>query len=188
MHVGMTLLAAGRSSIGADVRFDDDRSLDAAGWEEAVRRAPTLSHLAAAQLRYCSPSTRCRETGAVLGLSPLAQPALLDWDMGRWRGATLTEVTVREPEAVHQWRTDPRSAPHGGESLLTFIRRIGGWLDTRPVAAGEWAVAVTEPSIVRAALCYVLKAPPHTYWHLDVQPLATLTLTGLTGDWRLELR
>ncbi|MFI8852803.1 histidine phosphatase family protein [Streptomyces sp. 891-h] len=187
MHVRMTLLAAGRSSPVADVRFDDDRSLDATGWEEVVRRAPSLSYLAAAELRYCSPSPRCRETGAVLGLTPLAQPALLDWDMGRWRGATLAEVTAREPEAVQQWCTDPRSAPHGGESLLSFIRRIGGWLDTRPTAAGEWAVAVTEPSVLRAALCYVLKAPPHAYWHIETQPLATLTLTGRTGEWRLGL-
>lgn len=183
----MTLLAAGRSSSVLDARFDDDRPLDATGWEEVVRRAPSLSHLAAAELRYCSPSARCRETGAALGLTPLAQPALLDWDMGRWRGATLAEVTVREPEAVRLWRADPRAAPHGGESLLTFIRRIGGWLDTRPVEPGGRAVAVAEPAIVRAALCYALKAPPHAYWHIATEPLATLTLTGGAGDWHLAL-
>ncbi|MGI5351199.1 histidine phosphatase family protein [Streptomyces sp. CA-250714] len=187
MHVRMTLLAAGRSSSVADVRFDEDRSLDATGWEEVVRQAPAFSHLAAAELRYCSPSARCRETGAVLGLTPLAQPALLDWDMGRWRGATLAAVTAREPGAVQQWLTDPCSAPHGGESLLAFIRRIGGWLDSRPVDAGEWAVAVTEPSVLRAALCYALKAPPHAYWNIEAHPLATVTLTGRAGDWRLAL-
>ena len=29
-------------------------------------------------------------------------------------------------------------------------------------------LAVTEPWVVRAALCYVLKAPPHCYWNVDV--------------------
>ncbi|MEU3193300.1 histidine phosphatase family protein [Streptomyces sp. NPDC006992] len=187
MHVRMTLLAAGRSSSVANVRFDDERSLDAAGWEEVVRRAPGLSHLAAAELRYCSPSARCRETGAVLGLAPLAQPALLECDMGRWRGATLAEVAAREPEAVHRWYADPCSAPHGGESLLSFIRRIGGWLDARPVGDGDQAVAVTEPSVLRAALCYVLKAPPHAYWQVEAPPLATLALAGGAGAWHLDL-
>ncbi|GAA2592771.1 histidine phosphatase family protein [Streptomyces axinellae] len=183
----LTLLAAARSSSLLDVRFDDDRPLDAAGWEEVRRMIPSLSHLAGAELRYCSPSVRCRETGDVLGLGPLAQPALIDCDMGRWRGRTLSEVTVSEPRAVSVWLADPRSAPHGGESLLAFIQRIGGWLDTRPVGEGGWAVAVTEPSIVRAALCYVLKAPPHAYWNINAAPLAALTLTGQAGGWQLKL-
>ncbi|MDJ1132270.1 histidine phosphatase family protein [Streptomyces iconiensis] len=187
MHVRLTLLAAARSSSLLDVRFDDDRPLDAAGWHEVLRRVPSLSHLAAAELRYCSPSARCRETGSVLGLTPLAQPALRDCDMGRWRGRTLQEVTACEPQAVDLWLSDPRAAPHGGESLLTFIQRVGGWIDTRPVSDGGWAVGITEPSVLRAALCYVLKAPPHAYWHIDARPLTALTVTGCSGQWHLSL-
>ncbi|MFG3256532.1 histidine phosphatase family protein [Streptomyces sp. NPDC048172] len=187
MHVRLTLLAAARSSSVLDVRFDDDRPLDAAGWQEVQRMIPALAHLAAAELRYCSPSARCRETGEVLGLTPLAQPALRDCDMGRWRGRTLQEVTAQEPDAVDLWLSDPRAAPHGGESLLAFIQRIGAWLDTRPVQDGGWAVAVAEPSVVRAALCYVLKAPPHAYWRVEPQSLSALTVTGRPGEWSVHL-
>ncbi|MGW7515452.1 histidine phosphatase family protein [Streptomyces sp. NPDC054796] len=187
MHVRLTLLAAARSSGALDVRFEDDRGLDAAGWHEVRRVVPALSHLAAAELRYCSPSARCRETGDVLALSPLAQPSLRDCDMGRWRGHTLQEVAQVEPDGVSLWLSDPRTAPHGGESLLAFIQRVGGWLDSRPLGNGGWAVAVAEPAVVRAALCYALKAPPHSYWHIDVQPLATVTLAGRAGDWSLSL-
>ena len=187
MQVRLTLFAAARSSSLLDVRFDDDRPLDAAGRHEVLRRAPGLFHLAAAELRYCSPSARCRETGDVLGLTPLAQPALRDCDMGRWRGWTLQEVTAREPQAVDLWLRDPRAAPHGGESLLAFIQRVGGWIDTRPVPDGGWVVGVTEPSVLRAALCYVLKAPPHAYWNIDAHPLAFVTLTGRAGEWHLSL-
>lgn len=187
MHVRLTLLAAARSSSVLDMRFDDDRPLDAAGWREVQRMVPALSQLAAAELRYCSPSARCRETGEVLGLTPLAQPALRECDMGRWRGWTLHEVAAREPYAVDMWLSDPRAAPHGGESLLAFIQRIGGWLDTRPVQDGGWAVAVAEPSVVRAALCYVLKAPPHAYWRIDAHPLTALSFTGRAGEWHLSL-
>ncbi|MGW8375757.1 histidine phosphatase family protein [Streptomyces sp. ODS28] len=187
MRSRVTLVAAALSSAVLDVRFGDERPLDPVGWDAVRRKVPAYAHLAAAELRYCSPAPRCRDTGEVLGLTPLAQPALRDCDMGRWQGRTLPEVAESESAAVSQWLADPRAAPHGGETLLAFIRRIGGWLDTRPVGDDGWAVAVAEPSVVRAALCYALSAPPHAYWHLDVQPLSTATLTGRPGDWSLSL-
>jgi broad specificity phosphatase PhoE len=187
MQIGVTLLAAARSSSLLAERFDDDRPLDQAGWYEVQRAAAGLGPLAAAELRYCSPTPRSRATGDALGLAPLVQPALRDCDMGRWRGHTLGEVTAVEPAAVDHWLRDPRSAPHGGEPLLAFISRIGTWLDTRPVGDGARLVAIAEPSVVRAALVYALKAPPSTYWNIDVRPLSTATVTGQPGRWSLRL-
>ncbi|MEU9251555.1 histidine phosphatase family protein [Streptomyces sp. NPDC048270] len=188
MHVRVSLVAAARSSPLLTERFDDDRPLDGAGWHAVESAAPGLVPLGAAGLRYCSPTPRSRATGQALGYAPLAQPALRECDMGRWRGLTLGEVTAREPGAVELWLTDPRAAPHGGESLLAFISRIGGWLDTRPADDGGAIVAVAEPSVVRAALVYALQAPPLTYWHVDVRPLSTMTLTGWSGRWHLSLQ
>ncbi|MFC7307784.1 histidine phosphatase family protein [Streptomyces monticola] len=187
MHVRVTLLAAARSSSMLAERFDDDRPLDQAGWHEVQLAAHALVPLGAAELRYCSPSQRSRATGDALGFAPLAQPALRDCDMGRWRGMTLADVTAREPAAVDAWLGDPRSAPHGGESLLGFISRVGQWLDTRPADDGARIVAVAEPGVVRAALVYALKAPPATYWNIDVRPLSTVTVTGRSGRWSLRL-
>ncbi|WP_153454304.1 histidine phosphatase family protein [Streptomyces smaragdinus] len=187
MNVRLTLLAAARnSSSRLHERFDDDRPLDAGGWAEAERALPALAPLAAADLRYCSPSPRARETGRVLGLAPLAQVALRDCDMGRWRGRTLEQVMAVEPRAVDGWLADPYSAPHGGESLMAFIQRVGGWLETRP-ADGTLLLAVAEPSVIRAALVYALKAPPSAYWRIDVMPLSTVSLMGQPGRWNLHL-
>jgi broad specificity phosphatase PhoE len=183
----LTLIAAARSSARLAERFGDERPLDPAGWREAERAAPALIPLAAAELRYCSPSTRSRETGEALGFAPLAQPALRDCDMGHWRGRTLSEVMAREPRAVETWIADPRSAPHGGETLLAFITRVGGWLDTRPTQYGAKMLAVADPGVIRAALMYAIKAPPHCYWNLDVLPLSTVTLVGSPGRWRLRV-
>ncbi|MFJ6482651.1 MULTISPECIES: histidine phosphatase family protein [unclassified Streptomyces] len=188
MHVRVSLVAAARSSSLLAERFDDDRPLDGPGWRSVESAAQGLVPLGAAELRYCSPTPRSRATGEALGYAPLAQPALRECDMGRWRGLTLAEVTAHEPGAVELWLTDPRSAPHGGESLLDFISRIGGWLDTRPADDGGAIVAVAEPSVVRAALVYALKAPPLTYWNVDVRPLSTMTLTGWSGHWHLCLQ
>ncbi|MFF3908799.1 histidine phosphatase family protein [Streptomyces sp. NPDC001848] len=187
MHLRVTFVAAARSSSLLAERFEDDRPLDQAGWDEVQRVAPDLVPLAAAELRYCSPTPRSRATGDALGYAPLVQPALRDCDMGRWRGFTLGEAMAREPSAVDFWLADPRSAPHGGESLLAFISRVGGWLDTRPVEDGSRIVAVAEPSVVRAALVYALRAQPSSYWNIDVRPLSTITLAGHRGRWNLCL-
>ena len=40
----------------------------------------------------------------------------------------------------------PDATPHGGESLLSFISRVGNWLETRPLEDGCRVVAVAEPS------------------------------------------
>jgi broad specificity phosphatase PhoE len=96
-------------------------------------------------------------------------------------------MQVREPAAVDAWLADPRSAPHGDESLLAFLSRVGRWLDTRPADDGGRIVAVAEPAVVRAALVYALKAPPSTYWNIDVRPLSTVTLNGRAGRWNLRL-
>ncbi|MFC0849355.1 histidine phosphatase family protein [Streptomyces noboritoensis] len=186
MTVRLTLVAAARCSALLAERFDDDRPLDGAGWHEVALAAHALAPLGAAELRYCSPTARSRATGEALGYAPMAQPALRDCDMGRWRGYTLAEVAAREPEAVDAWLADPRAAPHGGEPLLGFIARIGGWLDTRPAEDGAM-VAVAEPAVVRAALVYALKAPPSAYWNVDVRPLSTVTLTGGAHGWHLSL-
>ncbi|MET7697502.1 MULTISPECIES: histidine phosphatase family protein [unclassified Streptomyces] len=187
MHLRVTFVAAARSSSLLAERFEDDRPLDQAGWDEVQRAAHELVPLAAAELRYCSPTPRSRATGDALGYAPLVQLALRDCDMGRWRGLTLGEAMAREPAAVDAWLADPRSTPHGGESLLSFIQRVGNWLDTRPADDGSRIVAVAEPSVVRAALVYALKAPPSTYWNIDVRPLSTVTLAGHGGRWNFRL-
>ncbi|MFJ1973715.1 histidine phosphatase family protein [Streptomyces sp. NPDC087903] len=187
MPLRVTFVAAARSSSLLAERFEDDRPLDQAGWEEVQRAAHDLVPFAAAELRYCSPTPRSRSTGDALGYAPLVQLALRDCDMGRWRGLTLGEAMAREPEAVDAWLAGPQATPHGGESLHAFISRVGGWLDTRPVGDGGAVVAVAEPSVIRAALVYALQAPPSTYWNIDVRPLSTTTVTGRARRWNLRL-
>ncbi|MBL1085299.1 histidine phosphatase family protein [Streptomyces actinomycinicus] len=186
MPLRVTFVAAARSAPLLAERFEDDRPLDQAGWDEVQRVAGDLLPLAAAELRYCSPTPRSRATGDALGYAPLVQPALRDCGMGRWRGLTLGEAMAREPQAVDAWLADPRSTPHGGESLLEFISRVGGWLDTRPADDGGRIVAVAEPAVIRAALVYALKAPPTSYWNIDVRPLSMTSVTGRAGRWNLR--
>ncbi|MER6533334.1 histidine phosphatase family protein [Streptomyces sp900105755] len=159
-------------------RFDDGDSIERPG-------AVALS-LPAAGGEVSSPSVRCRETAAALGLDASVEPELSGLDAGRWRGRTLEEVGTAEPEALLQWLTDPGAAPHGGESVRELCARVTGWLDRTGRSAGR-TIAVVEPEVVRAVLLHALGAPESAFWRVDVPPLSATEIAGGPGRWNLRL-
>jgi hypothetical protein len=129
------LISPAMSAALREARFDDGCSIDPAGLRLAEAAAGSLP---AADQVLVSPTVRCRETAAALGLDPFAvaeppgppgPPELAGLDVGRWRGATLAEVSADEPEAVGRWLADPSSAPHGGESVTGLCERVAKWLE-----------------------------------------------------------
>ncbi|BCJ49160.1 hypothetical protein Asp14428_06350 [Actinoplanes sp. NBRC 14428] len=131
----------------------------------------------------CAPSRAARETAQALGHSAITEPALADPDFGRWDGLGLDEVTVADPKGLQQWLTDPRAAPHGGESLARVRERAGAWLDAM---ARQRVVAVAHPIVVRAALTHALRLPDESVWSLEVAPLSLTRLTHRAGRWHLH--
>ncbi|MGJ5893139.1 histidine phosphatase family protein [Streptomyces sp. V2] len=164
-------------------RFDDGGSLDAAGVRAAQDAAGGVP---LAERVLCSPSTRCRETAAGLGLTGVAVPELAGIDAGRWRGETAEEVGAREPQALAAWLSDPGAAPHGGESVREFCARVEGWLETGAELSGR-TVAVVEPEVVRAVVVRVLGAPEGAFWRVDVAPLSGVEVSGRGGRWNLRV-
>jgi broad specificity phosphatase PhoE len=112
------------------------------------------------------------------------EPALAECDFGRWRGRTLAEVHAADPEGVAAWMNDPRSRPHGGESLSELADRVALWLDQQAELNGT-AVAITHGGPVRAAVVRALGAPLDAFWRLDAAPLAITELHSNDGRWRL---
>ncbi|MEU4212325.1 histidine phosphatase family protein [Streptomyces sp. NPDC026206] len=164
-------------------RFDDDAPLD----EAAVRRAgEAAGALPRGARAFSAPSRRCLQTAAALGLDPAAEPALRDLEAGCWRGRSLEEVAAGEPEAVAAWLADPGAAPHGGETLLTLIARVGAWLEDRVSGDGGRVLAVADPAVIRAAAVHALGLPPQVFWRLDVPPLTLTELSGRAGRWNLR--
>ena len=133
----------------------------------------------------CGPSLRCRQTASGLGLTAEPDDGLRDLDAGHWAGQTLDEVQTRDPEGLAAWLTDPAAAPHGGEPLLAVIDRVGAWLRSRADIGGS-VLAVTHPSVIRAAVVYALDAPPGSFWRIDAEPTSYVSLTGHSGRWRLR--
>jgi broad specificity phosphatase PhoE len=161
--------------------FPADEPLDPPGRSRAAALAGQLPR---AEQYWISPELRARETAQALGLNAEIQPLLCDCDYGNWRGLTFEEVQAREPDAAAAWLRDPVAAPHGGESLLALIQRVGTWL------AGEQAhprraIVVTHPAIIRAAVVRSIEATPQSFWRLDVAPLSCTCLSGDGSRWNL---
>ncbi|MDT0469024.1 histidine phosphatase family protein [Streptomyces gibsoniae] len=179
----VTLISPAMNAALRQARFDDGCSLDAAGTARARSAAGSLP---AAGRVLVSPTVRCRETASALGLDAAAGPAPAGLDVGRWRGRTLDQVSVDEPDAVALWLADPSSAPHGGESVHALCARVGGWLEETAQVSGR-TVAVVEPEIVRAVVVRVLAAPDSAFWRIDVPPLTAAEFTGRAGRWNMAL-
>lgn len=184
MTVRVMLVSPAMNAGLREARFEGDGPLDAAGARQARAAANALPPAARC---VSASSLRCRETAEALGLGLRAEPepALGDWDMGRWRGRRLTEVSESEPEAVSAWLTDPSAAPHGGESLTALCARVGGWLESLP-GDTESLLAVTEPAVIRASMVRALGLPVEAFWRLDVAPLTLTELSGRSGRWNLR--
>jgi broad specificity phosphatase PhoE len=133
-----------------------------------------------AQRVFSGPERRTRQTAEALGLSAEVASELRDCDYGTWSGLTLSQVEQRQPEDVIAWLSDPGAAPHGGESILQLIGRVGRWLDEQ--SAMEHWIAVTHPAVIRGAVVYALQAAPAAFWRVDVAPLS---LTDLRWNGRV---
>ncbi|MGW5366955.1 histidine phosphatase family protein [Streptomyces sp. NPDC004009] len=164
-------------------RFYDGDSIDDIG---AARARAAAGSLPVPARVVTSPSVRCRQTAAALGLGGSESPELSGLDMGRWGGRTLDAVTAAEPEAVARWLTDPGSAPHGGESVQALCARVARWLEETRAFEGR-TLAVVEPELVRAAITEALGMPAAVFWRLDVPPLTVTELSGRPGRWNLRL-
>ncbi|WP_371631313.1 histidine phosphatase family protein [Streptomyces sp. NBC_00341] len=196
MTVRVMLISPAMNAALREARFVGDAPLDASGLRQARSAAGVVP---AADRCLRGPSLRCAATADALGLRSDPEPALRDWEMGRWSGARLTEVSADEPDGVAAWLTDPSAAPHGGESLLELCARVGAWVDSphgrqhgshgsggsRGGDDGR-VLAVAEPAVIRAATVHALDLPPQAFWRLDVAPLTVTELSGRAGRWNLR--
>lgn len=185
MTVRVMLISPGMNSALREARFAGDAPLDESGLRPA-RAAAAAGSVPVADQWLRGPSRRCRDTAEALGLRTGAEHALRDWEMGRWSGTRLSEVSADEPDEVAAWLTDPAAAPHGGESLLELCARVGGWLDSLHGDGPGRVVGVVEPAVIRAAVVHALALPPPAFWRLDVAPLTVTELSGRSGRWNLR--
>jgi broad specificity phosphatase PhoE len=182
MAFRLTLLCHAATAAMRAGAFPADDPLDGPGLAAATRGT---GKLASAGTVWSSPALAARQTAQALGLVPGIEPALRDLDYGRWTGRTLDQVQAAEPVALTDWLTDPGKAPHGGETGLALVDRLGAWMDGQSRNGGR-ALAITHASVIRAALIYTLGASVRSFGHIDVVPLTMTSLSCHAGHWRLR--
>ena len=134
---------------------------------------------------WISPNVSAVQTSEILGLHSETNPMLRDCDFGRWAGQSLADVQTTEPDALATWLRDPTAAPHGGESFADAVNRVQAWMDGLLLASGS-ALAITHPTIIRAAIVSALGAGPHALRHIDIAPLSRAKLSSDGWRWTLS--
>ncbi|MDG2527917.1 histidine phosphatase family protein [Caulobacter endophyticus] len=153
--------------------------------DEAGRsKAGAVSLRPAPQRVYIGPGPAAGQTAQALGLSGSIEPSLADMDWGGWRGRGLMDIQEEDPAALAAWMKNPAAGVPGGEPFEAVRRRVSAWMDDL-AASDARILAVTYPSVLRAALAHVLGGPDATAFRIDVAPLARLTLS-FNGVWRLQ--
>jgi broad specificity phosphatase PhoE len=175
----LLLVRHAATSATRSAAFPTDEPLDARGHAEAA----VLSNALPGRCEVVrSPARRCLQTAQAAGLDAQEAHVLAECDFGRWAGATLAEVHDRDPDGARAWMLDPGAAPHGGESLVDFTARIGGWLERQAAQDGVVA-AITHGGVVKAAVVRALGAPLAAFWQVDVAPLSITELHAHDGRW-----
>jgi broad specificity phosphatase PhoE len=169
------LISHAATSATRHTAFPGDEPLAVSGTADPVPRH---------RLAVSGPEQRCRQTAGLLGLSPTIEPRLRECDYGRWVGRTLDELSTAESAAVREWLREPAAAPHGGESIVDMITRVSAWLDEQ-TEPGR-IVAVTHPSVIKAAVTHAIRGTPESFWRIDIAPLTRVGLSGRPGTWTLH--
>lgn len=186
--VRLSLVSHAMTDAMAAGRFPNDEPLNALGHRQAdaaielFGRAKRREDFGPVDIAFCGPEKRTRQTAELLGLRAGVERRLADLDCGRWRGGVLGGV---QPDELAVWLTDPTQAPHGGESVVELIERVRGWMDAL-TAERVRAVAVTHPSVVRAAILVALDAPPKSFWRIDIAPVSRTVMHFRGHAWTLR--
>src|SRR3954463_8428708 len=115
----LTLVSHAMTDAMSAGRFPTDEPLNALGRRQVI---PSIDWGTTESTAMCGPEQRCVQTAELLGLRATIEPRLADLDCGRWRGDVLGGV---DPADLAVWLTEPARAPHGGESVLGLMNRVG---------------------------------------------------------------
>ena len=176
----LTLICHARTLAQKQARFPVDEPLEM-DWQAA--RGSRGARFKEATRLLCGPELRTRQTAELFGKPVEVVADLRDCDFGDWRGKRINDLQKNQAESLKDWLADPRSAPHGGESVVQVGERVAAWLKTLEALPGH-VLAVTHPFILRAALMHVLQGAAFNL--IDVEPLSTIDLQ-FHGCWRLRL-
>jgi probable phosphoglycerate mutase len=182
MRTRLTLVRHGETSANLEGVWHGsiDTPLTPRGRLQAERVASFLArqHSDATAL-YSSPLQRARDTAgaisAALGLVPVIDQGLAEYDLGSWEGLSYTDLH-QQHRLWDRMKEDPDFAPHGGESPRQVTQRFTDSL--RRIAAahpGQRAIVVAHGGALSMGLAALIDGD-YTQWKRVMQNCAVSEL------------
>jgi alpha-ribazole phosphatase len=142
---------------------------------------------------YCSDLRRTRRSAEILAaphrLTPISDPALREFAMGRWDGLTAEEIRALDASAFDAWMGDVgRFQFPGGESLPDLEARA--WPAFEAIVArhaGGVVAIVAHGGSNRMILCRALGLRPERLLALGQDYAALSVLESVCSRWTLRL-
>lgn len=135
---------------------------------------------------HISPLLRTRQTADLLtaklypARTPLPAPDLVEMDFGDWHGQPVSDIWPQiEAGPLHNWSflTADRQPP-GGESFLSQIARVKGWMQREEENfSAQPRVVMAHAGILRAALTLALGGQPDQTVGIPIPHFGILKLT-----------
>lgn len=176
------LVRHGRTALNAAGRLQGrvDEPLDAVGQDQARRVAAHLAPLIDDDtLVVSSPLVRARATAELLGRDVVIDERWIEMSYGVFDGLPQGEVSG---ETWARWRSDPRFAPDGGESLDAVARRVRLACDElRDNAIGRRVVVVSHVSPIKAAIAWALDIDSSSSWRMRLDTAAITRMSVTSG-------
>ena len=133
---------------------------------------------------YSSPLRRARETAILLAQDrrmPLdTDERIIELSYGDWEGKRHSDVEKDDTAALTAWAAGAASPP-GGESRISLMRRVSGFLDD--VAAQGTVAVVAHKEVIRAGAIALGLLHPADYLKLDVPCGSIFSAVGEPGAW-----
>ena len=142
---------------------------------------------------YCSDLRRTRRSAEILAaphrLTPISDPALREFAMGRWDGLTAEEIRALDASAFDAWMGDVgRFQFPGGESLPDLEARAWPAFEAIVTRHAGGAVAiVAHGGSNRMILCRALGLGPGRLLALGQDYAALSVLEGTGSRWTLRV-
>jgi len=135
---------------------------------------------------FCSPLVRARQTAEVIcestDLRAQVDDDLREVDFGQWEGKTFDEIAAENPETVDRWADFSEDfAFPGGESVGSFLARIGRAARRLADDSADVVLAVTHAGVIRGMICHLLGLPSRHYLLFAVRHATCTTISLADG-------
>jgi len=164
-----------------------DAGLSDAGRRQAAAIGNCLQKLGPAHM-IVSPLLRARQTADIVlhstEQSCRVDDGLREIDFGAWETKTFDEICREDRANADRWgRFEKDFTFPGGESLDSFIYRIGNLAERIASDPAPAVAAITHGGVIRFLICHLLGLEPRNYliFNVDFGSISIIDLFGSAG-------